>query len=555
MAAQPKDNLKTLEINKFGGNLTRFRDGDINSGMANYYTSWGYDTFQRSGTLSFDQAPYSVGSGVITDCVMDMKVRIENNNICYVYALGSTGRIYKIQVNNPGVTPDYDNAVLFYTLVNNQTFHYGASLNIFNLTGNEGIYIGCDQGVTSLAWAGGFGSIASETVITTTAGTWTPTVPRQGIQFNGNVYYTNGSNLCIMTGAGTVNGQALATGFPNNVQARSISSTADGRYIVTACGRTPLGDMLSVSPDIGNICATNSSLYYWNGTDNNYTSSTTFPSFTISTYYTFSSNEYVFGNQIGGPMLASPTSNSGGGTVLEVLEYENIPLPNAIGSSGDFMGWGSTGFSLTTGQLYAVLDLYGTLDQHTPVGMYRQLVMYSSLTGGDVIRIPAYSAVSSWNFTGITQGYTSIVPFQNDGTGKTYFSTIEYNGSTTKYGFYAFKNVLDFQQAAGPGVYETQHQPFSKKVKITEVRVYLEYPGAEVSLVAFTIDLIAIDGSVIPGGSNTFSSSNQLTSTGDVVKYNPNHAPQSTIGVRITNVGAVSPFIHRIELDWEPMGS
>ena len=58
MATKNTDNLKTLVINKFNGNLSRFRDGDINSGMANFFTSWGYNTFIYSGTLTFNQAPY-----------------------------------------------------------------------------------------------------------------------------------------------------------------------------------------------------------------------------------------------------------------------------------------------------------------------------------------------------------------------------------------------------------------------------------------------------------------------------------------------------------------
>ena len=546
MATKNTDNLKTLVINKFNGNLSRFRDGDINSGMANFFTSWGYNTFIYSGTLTFNQAPYAVGASVITDCIMDMKTRIENSNICYVYALGHTGKIYKIQINNPGVTPDYDNAVLLYTLTGGQTFHYGASINFFDLTGTELIYIGCDQGVTSLTFAG-----TSETQISTTSGSWAQNVPRQGVQFNGNVNYTNGSNLCVMTPAGTVNGAGLATGFPANLQARAVAVTADGRYLVTVASRIPLGDQLSVSPDIGIICASNSYLYYWNGTDNNYTSSTTFPSFTMSSYYTFASNEYVFGSQIGGAMLATPSTNSSGGTILQILEFENTPLVNAVGSSGDFLGWGSTIYQ--NGYLCAVLDLYGTIDPQTPTGMYRQLIQPSSLTGGDVIRVPSYSAVSLFNPTGATQGYSSIIPFQLDGTSKTYHSTIEYNGTTTKYGFYAFKNTNDILSACGNGVYETQHQPFSKKVKITEVRVYGEYFTA---YNAFKTDLIAIDGSVITGGSQTFSSSSPSNFVGnDVVKYNPNHLPQSTIGLRITNLGYVTPLIHRVELDWEPMGS
>lgn len=535
------DSVKTLVIDKFNGRLTRYRDGDINSGMANFYTSWGTDTFVRSGTLTFSQGTTDITKGVITDCIMAMKVRVESGTT-YCYAIGHLGRIYKIQVNDlSSKNPNYDTPVLLATLTNAQTFHYGASLDFYQSTIAEKIWIGHDKGITSIKFDG-----TSETNFT--AG-WTPDVPRQQQQFTGSIYFTDGANLAQVGGAETViTHTALSPGFPSNSQARDIDVTADGRYLVMVVTRNQLGDMLSTSPDTGSIAAMPSQLFYWNGTDSTISSSTTFPSFSMSAYQTFSSYEYLFGYQVGGAMMGTPKK------VLIVDEFTNAPLPNAITSSGDFVGWATTVFDLTTGHTNALVTLYGTIDEETPVGQYRQMIKTSTLTGGDVVRIPTWAAISSFANAGSSSGYTTP-PLNLYGAGKSYFSTLEYNGSSTVYGFYMLSNVQSYLTNANTGVYETQHQVFSKQIKPTEVRVYYEPAGALAAGVVFKIDLVGIDGSVLTGGTNTFSTANQLTATSVAGMYNPTVGATPVLGVRVTNIGIYTPYIHRIEIDYTSYGN
>jgi hypothetical protein len=214
-------------------------------------------------------------------------------------------------------------------------------------------------------------------------------------------------------------------------------------------------------------------------------------------------------------------------------------------SSGDFLGWAATRYVGTHTQ--GVLNLYGTIDNENPTGFYKQLLIASTLSGGDVIRIPFYSPVSSWQPAGSTGGYTSP-PFQLFGTGKSYFSTLEYNGSTTAYGFYAFKNVIDFQNAAALGNYQTQTQLMGKQVKPTEVRVYME---AFASTTSFTVALIGLDGTALAGGSKTFTYTDQAYSS---VKFTPQVGQTPALGVRITNVGTVTPIIHKVEIDYTSYG-
>lgn len=534
MAQTPIPEPKTLVINNWSGRLTRFKNGDINSGLSNYYSNWGTDTFASSGILQFYQTPTDITKGVITDLIMDGKMRVESG-ITYAYCLGHTGRIYKIQVNDLATkNPDYDTPVLLATLANGQTFKFGASLDFYQGV-SEKIWIGHDHGITNIKFDG-----TSETNFLNAG--WVDNVPRQQEQFAGKIYFTNGSNLAEVSASESVTSYTkLSPGFPSNSQARDIGLTTDGRYLVTVVTRSNLGDMTSISPDTNSIAGMPSSIVYWNGTDTAASSEITFPAFTTTSYYNFSKKEYVFGYQIGGAQMGTIQD------LVQLLDFENPPLSNALASSGDFVAWASTMWQSTNGKLAAVLDLYGKVEPTTPSGMYRQLLMYSSLTNGDVIRIPSLFGVTSIQDAGITSGYT-IGAF---GTGKTYFSTLEYDGSTTKYGYYMFKNVTDFLGSSCLGVYETQHQLFSKKIKATEVRVYFSPVSAD-GITSFQIDLIGIDGNVITGTTKTFS---PITTSGDRLKYNPSSAPTCAIGLRVTNLGVFTPSIHKVEIDYEEAGN
>lgn len=532
--------IQTKVIDAWNGRMTRFRDGDMNSGKANYYTSWGFDTFEFNGTLTFSQGTTDITGGVITDLVLAGKIRVESA-ITYLYCIGHTGRLYKIQVNKTSThTPDYDTPVLLTTLTNSQTFKFGASIEFYQGSGTEKLWIGHDTGLTKINFDG-----SAETNLTNAS--FVNNVPRQLFQFIGSLFFTNGSNLGAVDVSEAVSSYTkLSPGFPANTTARDIRNTADGRYLVTVITRNPPGDNTLVVPNASEIAAMPSELIYWNGTDTAATSSTSFPSFTQTAYYTFSDFEYVFGYNIAGFALATPQK------VIFLPEFENSPHPNAVGSSGDFMGWATTLFDPATGHTNAVLDLYGTIDSETPVGLYRQMIKTSTLTDGDVVRVPFYSAVSLSYQSGSSAGYYNAVtnPLGEVGSGKTYFSTLEYDGATTHYGFYMFKNVQDFLTSTNTGVYETQRQAFSGKIKPTQIRVYFEPVPAD-GITSFQTDFVGIGGIVISGTTKTFA---PVTTDGDTLRASIFCEPQSYLGLRITNTGSYSPFIHRVEIDYTQFG-
>ena len=165
--------MPTLTINNFQGRLTRYEKGDINSGFAKYSKTYGNDPFSDPGNLTWFEQPTRIDAAesVITDLIMAARPRLESG-ITYVYAIGHTGRLYKIQVNDPTTyNPDYDNPVLLATLTaESPTFKYGASIQFYGST--EKIFIGHDRGVTKINFNG-----TSETFVGTQA-SYTSSVPR-----------------------------------------------------------------------------------------------------------------------------------------------------------------------------------------------------------------------------------------------------------------------------------------------------------------------------------------------------------------------------------------
>src|SRR3990167_8341274 len=205
---------KTLVVDNFRGSMTAYQDGDINSGLAFVVNVVGYNPFVKPGNLTWCRSSVQIDSGgsVITDLIMAAKERVESG-ILYVYAIGHTGRLYKIQVNDPVTfNPDYDNPVLLATLTaQSPTFTRGGSIDFFGAT--ERIYIGHDKGVTRIDFDG-----TNETFIGV-AGSYTATIPRPLKQFIGKLYFGNGANIGEIDSTATITDYTkLDPGFPDNTQ-------------------------------------------------------------------------------------------------------------------------------------------------------------------------------------------------------------------------------------------------------------------------------------------------------------------------------------------------
>jgi hypothetical protein len=101
MATTPNP-TKTLVVDNFSGSMTIRLNGDINSGHSWEQTCSGQNPFLKPGQLTWCRNAVQIDSAgsVITDLIVMAKERVESG-ILYVYAVGHTGRVYKIQVNDP----------------------------------------------------------------------------------------------------------------------------------------------------------------------------------------------------------------------------------------------------------------------------------------------------------------------------------------------------------------------------------------------------------------------------------------------------------------------
>lgn len=533
------DAVKTLTIDNFRGTLTRYDKGKVNSGFAKYATTNSMDPFTSPGNLNWFEAPVPIDptGAVITDLIVAMKERVEAG-VSYVYAIGHTARLYKIQVNDPTTyNPSYDNPVLLATLtLGTPTFTRGGSIDFYGST--ERIYIGHDKGVTQIDFAG-----TNEAVVGV-APSWTQTVPRPIKQFVGKMYVGNGSNIAEIDSTLTVTSYTkLSPGLSNNTQVRDIDTSTDGNYLEMVVSRLALPDITSTAQDTTFISNSDSYIFKWNGIDAGATSFDTFPSFSLNANVTFGSMQYTFGYDLAGSAVFAPTEK-----ILSPI-LSQAPLPNAVGSNGNIIGWTTVESSPATGTTKLSQFIYGSLDSETGVGWWRQSQMSATSPETDVIRVPCSLIVSNLLIGPSSNGYAGGVA----GAGKMYFSTLESSSSpTTKYRLYRFFLVPTGVLPSSSGVYETQTELFSKKIEIKEVRVYNKPLVASNS---FKIDLIGSDGNSITNSSKTFTVGSNVTAGDDREKYNPQMQPTYALGLRISNLGTVNWTCLKVEIDYKEVNN
>lgn len=530
--------IKTIVVDNFQGRLTRYNDGDLNSGYAKYTTTFGNDPFSNLSNLTWFESPTQIdpNASVITDLIMASRPRLESG-ITYVYAIGHTGRLYKIQVNQPsGYNPNLDIPVLLTTLIiNTPTFKYGSSIQFYGNT--EKIYIGHDKGITSVNYDG------TGEAFVGTLGSYTASVPRPSVNFTGVTYWGNGSNIVAIDSTATVSTYAkLSPAFPVGTIVRDIDVSPDGNYVQIVVSRIPATDLTSATQDTSSLSSADSYLVYWNGTDTGYTSYNPYNSYSLNSNISFGPHGYTMGYDLGGAAIYE------GGS--KVISLPNSVSPNfaAMFSTGNLMGFAAPEHD-TTSYLKNSLMVYGAYDEEVPKGLFRFFRVSATSPETDIIQVPVCLVVSNLFYGSSSAGYAN----NQVGVAKLYFSTLETSaGPTTKYRFYKFTTVPTGLGTSIGGVYETQTQLFSKKVLPSEVRFYI---NSLVTNNSFTVDLINSSGNIITNSSKTFTAGSGPDATGhDYCWYSPQIAPTYSIGIRITNLGLVNMVFNKVELDYREGG-
>ena len=531
--------MPTITINNFAGKLTRQNYGDINSGLAKYTTTHSADPYSDPGQLTWQETATRVdGFGVssITGMIVAGKERVESS-LSYVYAVDHTAKLYKIQVNS-STNANVDTASVIGTLTaQSPTFTRGGSMDFFGAT--EQIYIGHDIGVTRVNFDG-----SGETFVGSTSSVIS-SVPRPLQQFVGNLYFGNGNNIGEISSAAVIsNYNKLSPALPVNTQVRDIDLNPEGNYIEMVVTETDLGDITSTSPDTSEVAHANSYIVKWNGIDTGYTSLTSFNGYTLTANHIFGSRSFKFGYDLPGAAVYQENEK-----IVSPI-FARSPLPNAINSTGNLMGWQVPEFS--SGFMRMSTFLYGPLDQEFGQNeWHRQFQMAASGSETDVIRVPFIILLSNLSFGATSNGYSG----GTFGAGKMYFSTLENatgSPATGVYKFYRWFNVPTGTGTPTAGVYETQSQLFSEKVAIKEIRVYTE------PLVAsneFTVALIGSNLGVITNSSQTFTVGTNVTAGDDISRYAPDMNQTHVLGLRITNSGSVNMVFQKVEIDYEVVKS
>ncbi len=549
--SQPKTEIKTLEITNFTGNLTRVKNGTLNSGLAKFDTSWGYNPFAKPGQLTWFKAPASSGL-TLNGCVLSSVSRIESGTL-QTYCITSTGHLIKVTGEGASQT---DLATLS---AGSPTFTYGASIQFYGVTNT--LYIGHDLGVTKILTTG-----SGETQV----GTWdsthfTPITTRRAlIPFNGLLYATNSdasvtyaNNIAEIASGGTVNSYAkLSPSLPVGTYIRDLDVTPDFTYMLISSSLIP-SELIAPVNDGGNTGAGGSAVYKWNGTDIGVTTGTALPAFGITANQSFGNSQMMFMYDTFGSSLYDGTKKK------LTMRNQKSPFPDATSSTGNFVTWTCPDVYLNldtnTYTKYGSLYYYGSLDDGSignngAIGLWRMFRQSSLLSNGVIYQMP-------WQ-TFTTNRYVSndtTPTISEDSNGTHLYSFIDYSGSggsTTNNFFKFYISPPDASTGMTNGVYETQNQLFSKKISTSEVRIYCEPTVANNS---FQLDFIGSDGKIVTNGTftYTFASGTDITKAQgalDRINFNTGMKDLYSLGLRITNLGSVNMAISKIEIDYEESG-
>lgn len=542
--------VQTLEITNFGGRLSRIKNGTLNSGYAKFSTSFGYDPFSKPGQLTWLETAVDITGGVVTDLILCAKPRVEGG-ITFIYAVGHTGRLYKIQPNSNG-NPNLDSVTLLTTIsAGSPTFNFGASMDFFiGQDTVQKIWVSTDKGMNYMNFDGtGENNLSNSAYVT-------QNVFHPIIQFQGKMYYGNQNNLGCIDSTGTnvapiVNShyEVLSPGLSTETYITDLDVSPDGNYMYITSSQTPNENIMTVLDDVQAAATSTGVVYKWNGTDTGITAFTTVPSNQLTAMQTFLTTNSFFSNDTFGASL-----NDGTNKIL-TLSNNKSPFTNATLANGNFLSWISPELNGAGTGIVGGMYYYGHLDEVSPKGLWRVLRYTSGLSAGFIYQTP-FNLLINNKYTTVNNGITAVSP---SAYGKHYISMYEINSGHSGTDVFSFRRFLMTPAGTGTpqlGVYETQNQLFAKRISTAEIRLYVE---PAVAGNGFQMDVIGSDGNLVPNGTFTYSYSagtdiTLLQGAIERINFNTNMKNLYSFAIRITNTGTTNMVINKIEVDWQYSG-
>lgn len=543
-----------IVITNFSGRLTRIINGDLNSGFAKFTNSFGYDPFSKPLNLTWFEQPTPIAS-VISDVLLVSKVRNEVGNPI-VYAVGSDKHMYQIQPSSAS-NPNLDSVIgIGSVAVNSPSFNYGASMEFFGTP--ERLYVSSDTQINSFPISSiTTGAFGGDAIVGSAPffvnNTYHPLKP-----FQGNLTFGNGPTIGTIGTTNTITssiigmsvGQlgatqnlysALNPPFPPEKNVMDLDISPDYNYLLITSSEVSPENIITLADDRQTVTQGNGDIFQWNGSDAATTAGLTIPAQALTALQTYLQKNLMFANDTFGLSIGDGVNK------ILYLPGNKAPLPNATGVNGDFLFWMSTELATDNSTIYASLYYWGQLDQETPVGLYRILRYNTALPAGYVYQVPMNTLISNL-FKSINNAITSISTFAY---GKHYFSTIEVSNTITTNRLNRFLVTNTGTGTPQLGVYETQTQLFSKRIGVSQVRVYTE---PTVAGNAFQLDIVGADGSIVPNGTYTYRFGDitdpQSGATSiERINFNIDAKTQYSLGIRITNLGTTNMTIKKIEID------
>lgn len=556
MQKQPEAKPQTISITNFSGRLTRILDGTLDSGFAKFTTSFGYDPFSKPLNLTWLETPTDA-TGPINNLPQAGKVLSAGLQGPNVHVLDQGGKWYQIQssaLNNSNL-----NSVVAVQSVGG-SYQFGTSMEFY------GSVVGADIVGNRLGklFVGGDGSVrkvnpdGSADAVVGNVNFYAQNIYHPLKQFIGKLVFGNGNTIAVIDSSGTITSSVISTGAsaaaysqlnpPLETQAKvldlEVSTSKD--YLVLAASNILQEERLdSVSYDIVQTFGSQEGqLALWNGTDSAITASTSVPTYLLSAIETYFKNNSFFAADTFGTAF-----NDGSSKILS-LPDNKPPLQNAVAVNGNFITWACP--EVVGSMRYMSLYYYGHLDHENPSGLYRVLRWQTSQSSGFVSKVPLNLLVSN-KYSTVNGAGTAIITY---GYGKHYIGVNSVNSSTTQNFLLSFLVTPTGSGTPQSGVYETQNQLFSKRIGISQIRVYTE---PTVAGNGFQLDIIGGDGAVVENGTFTYSfgsvtDPNTNSSVMERINFNPTAKTLYSMGIRLTNTGTTNMTINKIEVDYTEEG-